>query len=244
VDTAAAYDQLAGMAQRARTQALRFENTIGRLTVADGHDLETVNAAAVSLESLMEVADRAESAALSAAIAADLEARYGVPESVEDTADPELERERLRVSAHEGGHAVFCVKYGFPIVDSELDVHRGFFGMGEVNASGFVQTRTKLTTYEQFMNMATMMYAGAESTVRWHLLDGEAPPTARRLGYQGASHDMALAEELLGGDRRALQKAQQQAQKKVAEWWLSIDSVAERFRERDRLSGSQIERAA
>jgi hypothetical protein len=243
VDTAVAYDQLVGMTAQAKAHVGRLEAIVGRLTVAR-HDLKTVNEAAAVLEALTGVADRTEAAALAAAIAAELEAAYGgVPSEFEDAKDPELERERHRVASHEGGHAVLCSRYGFPILSGEIDVSRTFFGMGKIDESGFVQFEPGQLTEKKARDIGAVCYAGAEATVQWHLLDGEAPPTARRLGYEGSSHDMALAAEVLGGDRKLLLAAQRQATTEVVKRWPSIQSVAERFMERERLSGAQIERA-
>lgn len=242
MDTAAVYDQLLGMTAQAKVHVDRLEAIVGRLTIAR-HDLTTVNEAAAVLEALTGVADRTEAAALAAAVAAELEAAYGgVPSEFEDSKDPELEKERHRVASHEGGHAVLCVKHGFPIAEGKIDVSRTFFGMGAINRSGLVQTESVKLDEKGVMDLAAMGFAGAEATVHWHLLDGEKPPTARRLGYEGAGADMELTEQLLGGDRRQLRAAQRQAAVEIAKWWSSIQSVAEKFMERERLSGSQIER--
>jgi hypothetical protein len=243
VDTAVAYDQLVGMTAQAKAYVSRLETIVGRLTIAR-HDPKTVNEAAAVLEALTGVAHRTEEAAFAAAIAAELEAAYGgVPSEFEDAKDPELEKERHRVASHEGGHAVLCTRYGFPVVKGEIDVSRSFF-FGKIDESGFVQFSPGQLDEKKARDMAAVCYAGAEATVHWHLLDGEAPPTARRLGYEGSSHDMALAAEVLGGDRKLLQAAQRQAAAEIAKRWTSIQFVAEKFMEREQLSGSQIERAA
>ena len=243
MDTAVVYDQLVGMSEQAKIRVSRLEAIVGRLTAAR-HDPHTVNEAAAVLEALVGVADRTAAAAFSAAIAAELEAAYGgVPSEYEDTKDPELEKERHRVASHEGGHAVLCSRYGFPILNGEVDVSRSFF-FGKIDGSGFIQFEdTEHLTEKQRLDIGAICYGGAEATVHWHLLDGEAPPTARRLGYEGSSHDMALAAEVLGGDRRLLSAAQRQATAEIVKRWVSIQSLAEKFMERERLSGSQIERA-
>ena len=246
-DLAVLYEQLSMAAARARVMANEAEDVADRVVERDyGHAAATE--AFTAWAALDDAARRAEMAASGVLAAVDLAANFEIPDlstKYDDAKDPELEKERHRVASHEGGHAVLCTRHGFPIIKGEIDVSRTFFGMGSIDESGFVQFDTsEHLTEKQLADIAATCYAGAEATVHWHLLDGEKPPTARRLGYEGSSHDMALAAEVLGGDRRLLKAAQRQATSEVAKWWPSIQSVAEAFMERDQLSGRAIERAA
>lgn len=246
-DLAALYEQLSMAASRARVMANEAEDVADQVVAKDyGHQAASEAFAAWAF--LDDAAQRAEKAASAVLAAADMAAQFEIPDlspKYDDARDPELEKERHRVASHEGGHAVGCARHGFPIINGEIDVSRTFFGLGKIDESGFIQfDAPDLLTEKQARDIAAICYSGAEATVLWHLLDGDAPPTARRLGYEGSSHDMALAAQVLGGDRKLLRAAQRQATAEVAKWWPSIQSVAEAFMERERLSGRAIERAA
>lgn len=245
-DLAALYEQLSVAASRARVMANEAEDVADQVVAKDyGHQAASEAFAAWAF--LDDAAQRAEKAASAVLAAADMAAQFEIPDltpKYDDARDPELEKQRHRVASHEGGHAVLCVRHGFPIINGEIDVSRTFFGLGQIDKSGFIQFDPGQLDERTVRNLAAVGFAGAEATVLWHLLDGEKPPTARSRGYEGAGFDMALTEKLLGGDRKKLRAAQRQATAEVAKWWPSIQSVAEAFMERERLSGRAIERAA
>lgn len=242
VPVAVSYDQVSAAAMRLRSAAVEFETAVGGLT-AQRHDAATVAEASEAMELLHNAARSAEEASRAAAHAADLTSRLDV-NITPSSNNAACERENHLVSFHEGAHAVFCQRFGFPMVEAKMKVCRWSL-FGNPSGGGYVWTAPIELRECQMRDWAAMHFAGAEAYAQWlHQVEHADLKAARRKAYDRATGDMEMVSVDLGGDRRELRAAQRRAEELVPVWWDSIGSVAAELREQKRLSAGQIARAA
>lgn len=162
--------------------------------------------------------------------------------------DSRLARELIVTANHEAGHAVAAIRLGLPVHDASISVVRdGWFRPPNVNGlvrhspndnGGWVPSALDRT------DEAVFGLAGPEAEAQWHHREqGVRLGRARGDAWeQSAACDIADVHAMLGGDGRAVRKAEQAAIRLVSRYWGAIEAVGVALLETRCLSGTEIRR--